>query len=259
VTSQLFASWLGVTWTIETTEAFADRLASDLADILTWTPPPEDPMLHLELDEFGRPPDTNMSGPPVQNALAELTRFAIDHSPMLGIHAGTIASPRGVIAFPGVSGLGKTTLIAALVQRGFGYLSDEVLAIDRRTLAVGAFPRPLALDAASWALLGLDPADAPCADAEQLIRPGILGTIGVAAEVSDIVLPVRGSFPTSLEPASRGLAVGELLGRAFNHYVDGAASFHAVVAIARGANVWRLEYSDAPDAANLLHARWLTA
>ena len=261
MTGRLFASWLGVTCSIETTPGLTEQLATELAPVLSPTPPDADVAFHLQLDQFGRPPGTAMIGPPAQVALAELTRFVIDHSPLLCIHAGTVIAPHGTIAIPGVSGAGKTTLTAALLQRGFGYLSDEVLAIDRTTLAVGQFPRPLALDGRSWSVLGLDPAFAPAAGAEQLISPADLGPGGVAFastfDVRDIVLPSRGAFAMSLQAVPRGQAVGELLSRAFNHYADAAASFHAVVALVRGARVWRLEYSNAPEAAELLSDRWL--
>ncbi len=47
---------------------------------------------------------------------------------------------------------GKTTLTAALVRDGFGYLSDEVAAIDPDSLVVRAYPKSLSLDPGSWAV-----------------------------------------------------------------------------------------------------------
>lgn len=51
-------------------------------------------------------------------ALAELTRIGAEHSPLLCMHAGVVAGADGMLVVPCHSGLGKTTLVAALVQRG---------------------------------------------------------------------------------------------------------------------------------------------
>jgi hypothetical protein len=60
------------------------------------------------------------------------------------IHAGAVVTPRGRgVLLPGASGTGKTTLTAALVRAGFGYLSDEAGAID--PVSRRLFPYPKAL------------------------------------------------------------------------------------------------------------------
>jgi hypothetical protein len=47
------------------------------------------------------------------------------------VHAGAVSSPFGDgLVLPGSSGAGKTTLVAALVRAGFGYLSDETAPLD---------------------------------------------------------------------------------------------------------------------------------
>ena len=154
------------------------------------------------------------------------------------------------------SGLGKTTLVAALVRAGFGYLSDEVLAFDRSTLALADFGRPLALATDSWTLLGLDPARRPGPDREQLVEIESLGRIGEPVAVREILLAERRPGPAALQELPRGLAVQPLLGRSFNHFREPAASFHAVVELIRQTRVWRAGYQDAPELAELLAARW---
>lgn len=189
--------------------------------------------------------------------LAELTRAAVDHSPLLCIHAGVVSAGHGSVVIPGISGLGKTTLTAALVQAGFGYLSDEVLALDRRDGAIAAFARPLALAADSWELLGLDPQLRPGPARERLAPVSLLGRFGAPAPVREILLARRRPGPPTLESVPRGSAVSALLGRSFNHFRDPAGSFHAVVELIRRTRVWTAGYQDAPELAELLAGLWL--
>jgi hypothetical protein len=207
--------------------------------------------------QLGRLPTTDgpadaevPDGDPAE-ALAELTRLAVAHSPLLCVHAGVVSGPDGLIAIPGESGLGKTTLVAALLRAGFGYLSDEALALDRDSGAVTAFPRPLSLRGDVWPLIGLAPAPAP--DEERLVPPAALGrAAATGGRVRHIVLARRVPGPPQLDRAPRGEAVQALLRRAFNHYRAPEESFRAVVSVVRAADVWKASYADAPDLAELL-------
>jgi serine kinase of HPr protein (carbohydrate metabolism regulator) len=184
----------------------------------------------------------------VQDALTMLTRLAIEQSPLLCIHAGVVTGTGGLVTFPGRSGQGKTTLVAALLQRGWGYLSDEVLAVDRADLSVTPFPRPLALDQQSRELLGLTAHSAPSGGGEVLVRWSELGRLGNSGPIVDIVLSERGA-KTRLRRAEPARAVYALLDNAFNHFRRPAESFAAVVRIVRTARVWSLTYPSALDAA----------
>lgn len=64
------------------------------------------------------------------------------------VHAGAVSWNGGAIVIPGRSYSGKSTLVAALVRAGAGYLSDEYAIIDSRG-RVRPFARPLALRRAS--------------------------------------------------------------------------------------------------------------
>jgi len=69
-------------------------------------------------------------------------------------HGGAVEREGLVVAVLGSSGLGKSTLAAALVQAGWAYLSDELVIVDPETLRVDAFPKALDLDQTSIELLG---------------------------------------------------------------------------------------------------------
>lgn len=73
---------------------------------------------------------------------------------LLVMHASTIQTARGAALFVGDSGHGKSTLVAALVKRGYAMLADDVTAvtIDSTSgpVALASFPRlRLCADAAA--------------------------------------------------------------------------------------------------------------
>jgi hypothetical protein len=72
------------------------------------------------------------------------TSIAIDAPEVVFIHAGVVAHGDGVIVLPGRSFSGKTTLVAALVEAGATYYSDEFAVIDRSGL-VHPYAKPLSL------------------------------------------------------------------------------------------------------------------
>jgi hypothetical protein len=254
---------LGVPLRLQASQPLLDRLNQEFRDLFGAASgagtSPEQAQAREQIPEQVLQLTEDVPGDQAQYALTELSAFVLDHSPMLCIHAGVVSGANGVLALPGVSGLGKTTLVAALVGAGYGYLSDEALALDRTSGVVTAFPRPLAINSDVWDMLGL-PADAkPLPGAESLVQPDQLGQIAATAaggaRVTDIVLVTREPGAPSLQPERRGEAVSALLGRSFNHYRDGEASFRNVVRLARDARVWRGHYENAPDFAELMTSR----
>lgn len=219
-----------------------------------------------DLGPLESPEDTTGAGPfaeinlgdsggvsdPLAIGLADLTRMLIDRSPHTCVHAAVVSSATSVIAFPGASGLGKSTLAAAVVRAGFRYLSDEALAIDPESLTVAPFARPLALDANSWALLSLASAPPPEGQ-EGFVRATRLGQLDHERRgLTDIVLVERADGPMRLTPTSRSGAVSVLVERSFNHYRAPLETFRTVVRVVRGCRVWSGTYSDAPSFAELL-------
>jgi hypothetical protein len=70
-------------------------------------------------------------------------------------HAGAVARDEKAMLLPGSSRSGKTTLTAALLQRGFELLSDEVGALDHETGRLTPYPRALSIRNDSFPLLSL--------------------------------------------------------------------------------------------------------
>lgn len=58
------------------------------------------------------------------------------------LHAGAVCGPAGVIAAAGQTGVGKTSLVLALLERGHELFSDDILALSTDDGAVLAHPGP---------------------------------------------------------------------------------------------------------------------
>ncbi len=71
-------------------------------------------------------------------ALSGASSYAVFHSAALSWGG------QGLL-LPAASGSGKTTLTAALIQAGFGYLSDEAALVDPRTGRIDAYPKSLSI------------------------------------------------------------------------------------------------------------------
>ena len=74
----------------------------------------------------------------------------LSHS--VGFHAGAVEFPHGVVVFPGISNAGKSTLVANLMLRGHGYLTDEAAAIDVVSGEILPFTKSLCIDPGAQAL-----------------------------------------------------------------------------------------------------------
>lgn len=145
--------------------AAEDRVRAELCDLITDSHPTV--ILDLAAPEEPDGPLTTTSPPWSGRRWADLDEF-VDQLPtalnilaprsqrLLVLHAGAVIHPDGgVVVLAGRSGAGKSTLTAALVQAGWGYLTDEAIGIRVGTLEVVGFPKPLALDATGRKLLGL--------------------------------------------------------------------------------------------------------
>lgn len=168
------------------------------------------------------------------HALTRATGYSIYHSAVLS------HGERGLL-LPAASGGGKTTLAAALVRAGCGYLSDEAALVDPATLRVHAYPKPLSVKkpALLASLLDLPPALAAEAavqghvdaawhlDAERLAP----GCVRDATAVHAVVFPrYDADGTTALTPLSRSAAALRLLRCGVN---DAACPPHGVaIAIA---------------------------
>ena len=178
----------------------------------------------------------------------DLNRRALDSSEHLILHAGGVVGDGVGVVFPGAMEAGKTTLAAGLVRAGLGYLTDEGVAIDRETLRIHPYPKPLSVDRGAWPLFPeLEPdadlaTDAYKHDQWQVpptdIRPDALGQ---SCPVDVIVFPkhVPGG-ETALEPLGRAEALIELAKNTYKFNVQERAALDVLAEVVRPAACYRL-------------------
>jgi hypothetical protein len=194
----------------------------------------------------------------VATLMADINRHVIDAFDGFAVHAGVVALAGDVLAFPGASGTGKSTLTAACLDAGFAYVSDEALCVDHGTGAVIAYPRPIALSPDGWRLArsGGVPSGGVDAGAEVLLTAAKLD-VPVARKtlrLAHVAQPTRSEGAARLVPLPRSRALVSLMEMSFNHYKQPEASFRVASRLAEQARAWRLEYSDPRQAAALLRA-----
>jgi hypothetical protein len=191
--------------------------------------------------------------------VATLNRRVIEEFRGFAIHAGVVSTGGDSIGFPADSGGGKSTLTAACLQAGFDYVSDEALCIDVDTGSVAAYPKPVGLSRWSREQLGLDDRTLafPAGNKEAMVAPADLGaSIAVGSlELTHIVIPTFGAGRATLEEAPGYVAMATLIEFSFNHFRHKERAFTLAAELANRVHVWRLDYDDPLEAAQLVKAR----
>lgn len=124
------------------------------------------------------------------------------------LHAGCVTVPDAdeAIVIPAESGSGKSSLTAALVEAGFGYLSDEFAPIDPVSGLVHPYPKPINLKVGSRGLFpSLDRVNAPGDDHWHVTAEELGGsTIAEPRPVRYVVLPTWAPGSTATVSALTG-------------------------------------------------------
>jgi hypothetical protein len=71
----------------------------------------------------------------------------------LVLHAAAAERDGILVVMAAPEAHGKTTTVAGLLRHGFRYVTDEAVAIDRKSLAVTPYPKPLSVGRGSWGVL----------------------------------------------------------------------------------------------------------
>jgi hypothetical protein len=90
----------------------------------------------------------------VDYLLWHVNRQAVERTPdRVLLHAAAVERDGVACILAAGMECGKTTLAAGLVQRGYGYLTDEAVAIEPNSLLVHPFAKALSIDQGSWDVL----------------------------------------------------------------------------------------------------------
>jgi HprK-related kinase A len=177
----------------------------------------------------------------------------------LAIHAAIVEKDGRAALLPAPPGSGKSTLCAALVQRGWRLLSDELALYDMDSGLVHGMARPINLKNASIDIIRnfapeavlTRPVDGTTKGTIALLKPPAESVRRVAEPVRPtwIVLPAyaAGAAP-AMEPQSRARTFMLLAEQSFNYDVHGQRGFEAVGRLVDACGCHRFRYSALDDA-----------
>jgi hypothetical protein len=188
------------------------------------------------------------------NASIEIDRAAITKSSAsyVIVHGACVALADRAALIVGPSGVGKSTLAAALTLAGLEYVGDEVLGIPFDSTAVAAFPKPFKLDGRSRRILEKSFPGRAAASAdtnhEILVAPEVFGAAAPTRTLATPVVVVAPVFDdrtnATVERLSRADVAELLSDQSFNFASWGARALTTVAAVARACSGVRLHLGD---------------
>jgi len=183
------------------------------------------------------------------------------------LHAGVVERGGVALMMPATPGSGKSTLTAALAQRGWRLLSDEFGAIDPDSGQLCAVLKPVALKNESIDVISNWSDRAVLGPRFPGTRKGTVAHVAASADdvarvhepalAGAVVLPrFSAGSSTHWERIDPETVFRALAFNAFNYAVMGEVAFHAVVRVARQCAAWELVYGDLHDAVARLESEW---
>lgn len=188
---------------------------------------------------------------------------------LLLLHAGALERDGLALLLPATPGSGKSTLTAALSQRGYRLLSDEFGAYDPEAGAFRALLKPIALKNESIDVIRRFAPEAIFGPCFPNTRKGTVAHLAAGAEAvarrhesarpGAVILPKwQAGSPTRWERLQDQTLFPALAFNAFNYGLLGAVGFQAVVTLVRRCPAWQLVYSDLNDALQTIETAWPT-
>lgn len=187
----------------------------------------------------------------VIDVLHELGQRVINDSVgTIRLHAGAVERDGRSLLLVGSSGKGKSTLTAALVQRGWGYLTDEVAIIDQVTRGVVPYPKALDLEAHSLFLLGIEAPDQELGAHKAKVLPATIGGLGAAGAKAELVVLVA-EDPEKVDPITAFL---KMMDAVFAPTVDDPGCLEAMARICEEIPVVGIRRGEPVDMADAVEA-----
>lgn len=194
----------------------------------------------------------------VMETIVRINSSVIHAARLFGLHAAGLTLGDRTLVIPATRNAGKSTLAAAALQLGFGYLSDEDVALNwTDEPIVIPYPKPLWLSGWTVEQLGIsqtaltwDPPEYKDAIVAATAIGGSVASPG--RRITDVINPERRDGPPSLEPMTPGAGAALLIEHTFDRDLDPERVFRYAQTVARECTFWRLSYSDPTAAAQLL-------
>jgi hypothetical protein len=175
------------------------------------------------------------------------------------VHAAAVARDGLAAILPGPPGAGKSTLCAALVNRGWRLLTDEMTLIAPETGLIHAIARPVNLKNASIEVMQNYVPDAVFSKPTHDTVKGTVALMKAPAEsVARVDEPARAAWvvvpryargaPCELTPKSAAETMIELGQNAFNYSVHGRRGFHILADVMQRCDCFHLRYSNLDEA-----------
>lgn len=175
------------------------------------------------------------------------------------VHAAVIERQGMAVILPAPPGAGKSTLCAALINRGWRLLSDELALYDSENKWLYGMARPVSLKNQSIEVIRNH---TPVAEITSPVPDTTKGTVALLRPPSDSVLqvktpakPTRIVLPryqagaeTLLEPLSKGKTFMLIAEQSFNYNVHGREGFEAVGSLVDSCECFEFTYSCLTDA-----------
>lgn len=180
------------------------------------------------------------------------------------VHAAVVERNGRAFIFPAPPGSGKSTLCAALVNRGWRLMSDELGLIDIESRQVSGMARAVNLKNRSIDLIQQFAPEArftaPVPDTTKgtiaLMRPPTASVqrAGEASRPACVILPrYQPDTDTQFEPYSKARTCLLLAEQSFNYHVHGQRGFEAFSSLVEQARCFSLTYSRLDEALGLLN------
>lgn len=171
----------------------------------------------------------------------------------LVLHAAAAERDGRTYLFPGASGSGKSTMVAALMLSGWRLLTDELVLIRLDTGAVQPFPRPLGLKNASIQIIQRDYSQAvmgePVNDTTKgqvaHLRPSALSVQEARSpgRIAGVVFPrYRHGAAAEVHECQPADAFLALVNQSFNYQVLGESAFRLLTTLAQDVPAYDIQY-----------------
>lgn len=180
----------------------------------------------------------------------------------LVIHAAVVERNGRAFIFAGTPGSGKSTLCAALVNRGWRLLSDEMALLSVANGLIYPVPRPISLKNNS---IDVIQGFAPDAIIGAVVNDTLKGTVAhlrppdASVELSSMpAQPAKLIFPkyqhtsaTDLAPLTKGRALLKIAENSFNYNILGVHGFNSAGQLCDTCDCYEFRYSRLDDAVAL--------